>query len=149
MPVKHITNGSDWVQISAPKKKQSTNSDQKVDKQIMENVYAQYLDSQKTHRSAVQQPPTQQTTREQPVEEQIFRGQTVIPHDKRIKLTQLREAKQLTRTQLAHQSHISQQIVDDYENGKGIYNPSMYNRLIQFLGRVPPPPPILPNRNEL
>lgn len=61
----------------------------------------------------------------------------VLSVEKRSKLQHLREQKGLNRKEVATLTATSVQIINDYENGKGNYDPETYNRIIQKLNKLP------------
>jgi len=60
-----------------------------------------------------------------------------IPFEKRQRLIQLRERKGLTRKEAAKIVQQAHSIIESYENGKGVYDPNIYNKIIQQLNRLP------------
>ena len=57
----------------------------------------------------------------------------VISAEQRDKLQKMRTALGLTRAELARKINVIEKTVANYENGKGIYNPVTYNRMINAL----------------
>lgn len=63
-------------------------------------------------------------------------GSRKIPFEKRQKLIQLREKKGLTRVQVAKLVQQTHSVIDGLENAKGVYDPNLYNKIIQQLNKL-------------
>ena len=66
------------------------------------------------------------------VDSEICKGK-VISADQRDKLQKMRTSLGLTRAELGKQINVIEKTVSDYENGKGLYDPVTYNRMINAL----------------